>query len=268
MLTVEVARLNGGPLASATTVGAGLLLFFGVACLVPLAGAMESLAQRDPPSAPDWLKHAGARTPSFVLLWGIIWLARGVLALLFGIVGTALVAQLAGDNEARRSLAALAVGLLTAAALALLTIVQDLARGALVQGGVSVRAALGAALRWLRRHPLDACGFWLALSLWSLAGVLAAAWLTEQLAVHRGDSWRLIAVFFVHQAAVALSVLSHATWLSYCISSGGAAHRLPVDLLVAPGGTVPGQVTAHDPAPQGAQLLRAIGGHATLHRAD
>jgi hypothetical protein len=260
-LLVEALRFGRRALASAAQTATLGLFVLCIVGLFPLAAAMTGLT-RPGASVARTFELAVAKLPAFVLFFGASWLLRAVYA------GTALL-LLSGAttlskgvlDERAADLTTFAVGVVLAVGLLVIDAFHDLCRVAVVRFDEPPAAAALSALRVglalpgrvLARAALPA-GV-------SLVLIAAGAALTSLADVSKPGGARVAAVFVVHQLVVFGVAVARANWLAHALelafavrfSASGAVgtgeRGLAVDLDVAPGGPVPGEIEAHDPAP-------------------
>jgi hypothetical protein len=157
-----------------------------------------------------WLSQALAGVPAFVVLGVGTALAQLVVVLLGLLATDGIPASMA--RPIPTTAAQLGLWLLIGLVAGAVGGVSDVAKAALVRNDAGLAAALRHALTSARRSPLAACWGWLPYgSLFVLAWLLAAQ-VTSTLDVSASGSWRVSAVFIVHQVVSLASVALRAAW--------------------------------------------------------
>jgi hypothetical protein len=261
LLLVEALRFGARTLAStaqAATLGLFALSFVG---LLPLAAAITGLT-RPGASVARTFELAAGKVPAFALFFGASWLLRVIYAgaaLLLLSGATALSKSVVDERAA--DLTAFALGTVLASGLVVIDCFHDLCRIAVVRFDETPAAAALSALRAGLARPGRVALRAAVPAAVSVALVAVGAALTSLADVSSPGGFRVAAVFGVHQLVVFGVAVTRANWLSSALelmgearfSASGAAgtseRGLAVDLDVAPGGPVPGEVEAHDPAP-------------------
>lgn len=211
----EAVRLELPTLAAEARGAAALGCVLAWLALVPLAALMEQLAANERLTVGSAIGRGVARLPGFTFLAGLTWLVQAGLAVVLGVGLDALGKRLNQSLDERQSdlclLAGLALGL---ACVALLGVVHDLARAALLSRDRRVLRAVATAFGTLRARPFAALHGWAVPALGSVGLVGLAALITGALDVSRGGAARWLAVGLVHQTAVIGLVLLRAAWLA------------------------------------------------------
>jgi hypothetical protein len=231
-------------------------LAFALASLVPESLLLAAVWRRArAAAAPLGLRRA---LPHLVVVGMATWLARLTLVIATLALGMTLRSYAASAVDERWPLlvtsAVVALGLLGQAALSVL---RDLAMLGVVGRGSPTSAAVGFALRLLRRRALRLVGGYGATALVSAALFLGALAAGSALDASRGLT--VLAALLVHQLAVAGSIALRATWLcaarrsveaepaAASRSKPGSGRSVLVDLEVAAGGRLPAQIEAQEP---------------------
>lgn len=210
----EAVRLSHRALGSELVGSFLVLLVLGWLALLPLGtllvelGASESSLGRS-------VGRAVTLMPRLTLLAGATLFVQGAIFAGGVVAAGALRKRLAyAADERLGDLGPLALVLLVSAAVLAVGVIQDLARAALVADDRSVLVAVRRALTCARTRALSVFGGW-SLSLAAAIGaVLGAAWITGRFDVSRSGEWRVLAVFFVHQLAIASVLFARASWLA------------------------------------------------------
>ena len=261
LLLVEALRFGARTLVSAAqsaTLGLFVLSALG---LFPLAAAITGLT-RPGASLSRTFELAVPKLPAFTLLFGASWLARAVYvgaALLLLSGATALTKSMVDERAADLLVVGLCVVL--AAGLLVVDVFHDLCRVAVVRFDEAPAEAARTALRVVLSMPGRTLARAAVPAVITPLLVATGAAATSLADVSKPGGERVAAVFAVHQLVVFGVAVARAGWLASALelagvarlsASGGAGtseHGLAVDLDVAPGGTIPGEIEAHDPAP-------------------
>lgn len=214
-LLVEWVRLNVNALPALGVGTAAALGLCGLVGLMPLAFLLQRLAARR-------ASLLGA-VPSLALLGAGALLLQTLLALAGLSLGLNLEDALAGSRSERTAdLASAAVFGLALGLGALVGVLRDLGRAALVAHADGVGHALALAWRGFASRPMSAVVGWATPAMWSVALVLAAAWLVGRIDVHQPGAHRVLAVLAVHQGALFGVTLLQSSWLSRAIMLSAA----------------------------------------------
>ena len=219
LLLVEAIRVGAGSLVAAlraSSVSLAIVTTFG---LVPLAALLVALAAGEALPAREWLGRALSHFPAFVLLGGATLLGRVLVLVVALLLWGSLTDPLHGVlSERNADLVLLGGALLAAAALAMLGLLHDLSRAAVVLRARGALAALRAGAGALSRRPLAAFVGWLIPASWSVAVVAGAAIVVGLVRVEAPGSWRVLVALVVHQAAAVALVFLRALWLGRALS--------------------------------------------------
>jgi hypothetical protein len=210
---VEVVRLYRPQLTSVAEGSMALWLLVAYLGLLPVAAWLALLTSEGPQDTITLAKRAARALGTLSLLLGIALLA-GALALLlptafFGLLESKL-AEHAGDvaydlvHGGFRALSVLAV--------AVVLIVQDLARAAALRDDRGALSAAIAACRTFRAHWLSALGWWAAHATAGLALVALAALASAQIGVEGGVAFASVAL--LHQLVIMAMVCLRTHWLA------------------------------------------------------
>jgi hypothetical protein len=252
---IEALRLGSTSLGAAAQSGALVAVITAVIGLVPLAVALAILADPDRPLG-GAAKRAIEVFPIFLKLGIATVLVQGVICGAAAAVAPTL-SGFAGVmvNEQARDVAVLFALVPAAVAVVGLGVWEDLARARAVMGE---RRAVDAALAgWdaLVGHRAAALRIYLATAAAGCAAVAISAATVGVIDVSRPGAIRVLGVAMAHQATLCAVAGLRAIWLRFGLSrfggGGPGGHGLTVDLNVAPGGAIPAEIEAHDPALEG-----------------
>ncbi len=210
LILLEALRIGARPLASAVSSSALIALAVALLALVPLAALIATLATRPRP-----VHAAVSHFSSFALLAGLTLLLRvlvmGGATLIWMAVEGWFDGALSEPTEDKLLLGWIA---LTAVALALVGIVQDLARAACVVHDCRALGALSIGLSALRARPGAVLLGWLTPAAWSIALFCGAAFAVGWIDVSRPGGGRAWLAFLVHQLAIFGFIALRAWWLA------------------------------------------------------
>jgi hypothetical protein len=211
-LLLELLRLQGATLAAA---GRGLVPIFALGLILTTASnaaLLVALNLRERLGLRGWLARAFDRVPALLLLGA----GTGVGQLLLLMVGMFLVSAVPEPlaNPVAASLGQAALWLLVALSAGALGGFSDVVKASLVRHESRLVDSLGRAWRCLGRSPVGATFGWFPYAGALLASAYLATRLTEWLDVSRAGAWRVLAVLFVHQLVIAVSVACRAAWFA------------------------------------------------------
>jgi hypothetical protein len=230
----EVVRLTLGALPAVAETSVALLLIAGFAGLVPLAALLVALAHDGRLRFLPWASKALEHFPAFALLTGATWLVQGAVLVLSVLVFSGVRAALSPRVDERTAdLSALFAGGAVLVGAALVSVLHDLARAAVVRREIRAGSALRLGLRTLRNRPGRTALAWLVPALLSLLAVTVAAVVTGRLAVERGGSGAVTSAWWVHQLAVFALVALRAAWLVRALRLVDGASLEPPQALAA-----------------------------------
>jgi hypothetical protein len=210
----EVARLMLGAFPALAETSVALLLIAGFAGLIPLAALLVALAHDGRLRFLPWASKALEHFPAFALLTGATWLVQGAVLVLSVLVFSGVrgaMSQRVDDRTA--DLSALLAGGAVLVAAAVVSVLHDLTRAAVVRRELRAGSAFALGLRTLRNGPGRTALAWLVPALLSLLVVAIAALVVGHLAVERGGSGAVASVWLVHQLAAFALVALRAAWL-------------------------------------------------------
>lgn len=217
LFLVEVARTLLGSVGPLATTSVGVAFVLSVLLVVPHSALLVALAERDESSPGAFWGRALERVPALLALSGL-----GLAAQLLAWTVGAAVASGAGATLAQAvppwpdlgRVAGLALGGGLALAVG---VARDLARAAAVVHGLDGRSALGRGLSTLLSSSRDALPAFAGPALLSALVVVIGSIAATTLDVSRPESWRLVAVFVVHQGVAYALAWCRALWLSSSI---------------------------------------------------
>lgn len=211
-LLLELLRLKGSVLGAAAR---GLLpllalaLAFTCFCNVAL---LLALNVRGRVAFGAWLSRAAQLLPAQLVVSAGAALTK--LALLFiGAVAAAAIPDWQ-TKPVQTSVAQLAAFLPFVVLCGAVGGVEDLTKASLVRRSAPLMASLSRAARRVRERPLAAGFGWLPYALGFVLVALLASKLVEVIDVARPGSWRIAAVFVVHQLVTITSVACRAAWFA------------------------------------------------------
>jgi hypothetical protein len=252
---VEAFRLAHGATVQALrgmSLGALAIFAFG---LVPLGALMYALGREGAIRVSDLVAAAARVFGRFSALLAMAMLALAFVVLAALSLATAIREKVApGLAEPAADLLVAAPWLLGAVLVAVIGVVHDLARAAVSQRDIGATDGVRLALRAASRRPTAALFGWAWRAALAVAIVALAAFASATVDVDHTRA--IVAVAFVHQAAVLAIVGVRASWLACAIrlseraaADSSSADQAPEELLVAPGRAIPTDVQSHDPAP-------------------
>jgi hypothetical protein len=201
---------------------ASVLLFAVVCGLLPLGAVLVSIGfttpDRKAPSLRGALQSAIPAMGSFGVLLGTTLALEGSL-----LAATLVAAGLADQGFERKlgevgaALVALAIGLLGLALVAIVGVIQDLARAAAVRYGSGAGQALRTALKTFADAAAPLVWSWAWRELASIVPVAFGALLASRLGGKRGID--LIVLLSIHQLIVAVRAALRVSWLAKAMRS-------------------------------------------------
>jgi hypothetical protein len=220
-LLAMLARDASAVRASTTTAGAVVAIAL-VAGLVPLAAMMFALANAglrgERIGAGRAIGRAVRAFPSFALLLLAMAAAEGVTVAIAVLAGELVAAWTqARHGEANAQELGVAVGAAFVPALALLAVLHDLARAAVVRLGVRPVDALLAGLALMREELWRLVWSWAWRGLAALAPLLAVAAVADRIGGRGGAA--LVTLGALHQLVVLVRVALRASWLAKALRS-------------------------------------------------
>jgi hypothetical protein len=187
----------------------------GILGLAPLTAVMLALAHAGRLS---W-RELGARALEhflpFAVLATVTLLAQAALCLVAAAVARGLrvpFTHWAGERNA--DLALLGWLLFAGLAVLFLGLLEDVARAKVIRSRAGAGPALRSALRLLGTRFGWLAAAYLPRVLWSMALLVAVAFLLPRIAVDQPGSWRVFLAFFVHQTAAFGLLWIRADWLA------------------------------------------------------
>jgi len=215
LLLLELLRVGGPWLASATELSLLLLGLAAIFELIPLAVALDLLSAGDRPL----LQRAASALrlfPRFLALGLITLLAQAALLLAASLLGAALKPMLASADERLQSLAPIALFSVGLLACGWFGGALDIARATLVRSNLArggARAALAQAVDCLRQRPLRVLlGVYPSIAGSALA-VLAATWFLARFVPTQATGRALALGFAAHQLAMLFAIVWRVRWL-------------------------------------------------------
>jgi len=209
-LLLEVIRLRGDALEAVfrgllPTLVLGLLLT--VACNAALLVALNLHGRL---RIQPWLTQTLSSVPALVVLA----LGTGVAQLLVLLAGLLLSNTVPSSLAQPVTTSATQLGLWTLVGLAAGALggISDVAKAALVRSESGLAASLRHAFACTRRAPFTACLGWLPYALAFVAAVTVSSQLTSALDVSGPGTWRVLAVFALHQVVILASVALRTAW--------------------------------------------------------
>lgn len=210
---VELLRI-GRPAFTASVESAVVLgVVVSLVSLIPLAAVMVRLVNADL-GLGSCLSRGLSHAPPFLMLFGLVLVAQAIIlfvALSFAATSLEGLRLLVGPRATDFTL--VSGGALTLGLVATVGVLHDLARARVVRRQERALTALRAAAATFFGHPARVLLGWAVPAFVSLVVVGAAAWAVGALKVEKDSTWRLFAVFAVHQCAAFVVVLSRLTWL-------------------------------------------------------
>jgi hypothetical protein len=222
---IELLRVGRSALTAAVESAVVLGVVVALVSLIPLAAVMARLANTDLRLG-ECLSRALSHAPPFVLLFGLALLAQAILlfiALSFAAPALEPLRLLVGPRGA--DFAIVTGGAVTFGLLAAIGMLHDLARAHVVSRQERAVSALRPAAATFLRHPVRVLLGWAGPAFVSLVVVAAAAWAVGALKVEQDSTWRLLAVFGVHQCAAFVMVLCRLAWLGRALGLSSRASR-------------------------------------------
>jgi hypothetical protein len=168
-----------------------------------------------------WLSSALATVPALVVLAVGTVLAQLAIILVGLLLGDGIPASM--TRPVAMTAAQAALWLLVGLAAGAVGGISDVTKAALVRNGSGLAAALKRALASARRSPFAAGWGWLPYGLVFVVSWLAAAQIVGALDVSAAGSWRVAAVFIVHQAVSLAGVALRAAWYARALRLAAAA---------------------------------------------
>jgi hypothetical protein len=229
---IEVLRLYRSQLASVLEGTSFLVLLVAYAGLFPLSMMLHALSARGSPSLSSLAGAAGRSLGALSLLLG---LSLAATAIALGVpmsIGALLETKLDRALGARNAdLAALGIRVCAFALVALVAILHDLARAAVVIRPSHAVDAVGTAVASLRAHAGRAL---IAFSLrWLVVLTLIAAGALATARLGVATDLRFLLVVGLHQLIIFTLILLRAVWLRFAITlvanGPNAAARLAVE---------------------------------------
>ncbi len=215
LFLVEVLRMGGRNLLAAAQSSLVILLVFATLQVFPILGLLVGLAEPGRLRASRVAARVAEALPSVMVLSGVSWLARGLLAVgALAFYSFAVAPVLSSETPKLRGISGLAYLGLCAVVFAALSIVQDLARAAIVRHELSLRRALGVAFETLKFKALPVLLNWSVAAAWSIATLVIAAVLVSRLRLDVPSSARVWLAFGVHQVAAFTLIVLRALWFA------------------------------------------------------
>jgi hypothetical protein len=209
---LELFRLHGDALAATAR---GLLPLFALGLALTGAGnvaLLVALNVRERLQLGPWLSHAFALLPAQLVVAAGASLAK--LALL--VIGAMAVASV--PESLAKPVVASAAQLAVFAPFVLLCGAvggfEDLTKASLVRHAAPLADGVERAWSTLRKRPISGSLGWIPYALPFGLVALAAAQLVDLLDVSRAGSWRVAAVFGLHQLVIGVSVACRAAWFA------------------------------------------------------
>jgi hypothetical protein len=232
LFLLEALRLGDRALLAALQSAAFSWAVFALLLLVPIAALLVALAHEGRLELGAWLGRALHHVPRFLLLAGVTLLGQALVIAGFALAhGGVQRLWLGRVSERSADLFSIAWFGVAAAAVLLLSLLQDLARAASVTREERASDSLVHAIATFRERPGRVTGSWLAVALASSVVVALAAWSVDAAHIERAETWRIVTVTAIHQfAALALAALRGA-WLAFSLRVVGAR---PADLTPQP----------------------------------
>lgn len=208
IMLFEVMRIGGRSapaLGLPSLVALALVMIFG---LVMFAALVAGLGRRGPLPAGYLAERAFAKVGTLAILWGVGQVAEVVLGGLVFLLGAKLLQALDLDPRATDTarVALAAVALLAAGAGG---VIRDLAMVITVNDDARFYTACQRALHAVGRAPLRVALAYAVRAVPTAAVIVFGAWYVGR----RGDAGAAIP-FLIHQAAIAIAVFLHASWLA------------------------------------------------------
>lgn len=203
-----------------------LLLLFAFSALIPQWLLLRALRTRAPTAALS--SDAARELPALALLGALTWIARAsLLVAALALAATLRSYFIAAQDERLPDLAFIAgLGLALLPQLGL-SMWHDLASATVVERGVAMPLASGAALRGLRQRGLPLLTRYLGVQLSSLALLVGCGVLVDVIDVAQPGAWRSLLAIGAHQLVVLGCMLLHAYWLFAAVRASAPAEGAP-----------------------------------------
>lgn len=220
-MLLELLRVQGADLAAAARGLVPLLLLGLLVTAACNAALLVALNVQGRLRLRPWLSSALATVPALVVLAVGTALAQLAIILVGLLLGNGIPASMTRPVAMTAAEAALwlMVGLVAGAVGG----ISDVTKAALVRNEAGLAAALKHALTSARRSPFTAGWGWLPYGLVFVVSWLAAAQIVSALDVSAAGSWRVAAVFIVHQAVSLAGVALRAAWYARALRLAAAA---------------------------------------------
>lgn len=220
-LLLELLRVQGANLAAAARGLVPLLLLGLLGTAACNAALLVALNVRGRLRLVTWLSQALAAVPALVVL--AVGTALAQLAII--LIGLLLVGGIPESmtRPAQVTAAQVALWLLVGLAAGAVGGISDVTKGALVRNDAGLAAALKRVLASARRRPWTAAWGWLPYGVLFVLAWLVAAQAVNALDVSAAGTWRVAAVFIVHQAVSLASVALRAAWYARALRFAAGA---------------------------------------------
>ncbi|MCA9594150.1 MAG: hypothetical protein KC776_12590 [Myxococcales bacterium] len=211
----ELVRLTLPELHALARSAPGLFVVLGLVSLLPLAALFVSLDSDERLSTRAWIGDAAACLPRFTFVAGFCLLVQALLSFVTLTVAVQ-VREAVADPTTPRSADAWGVGIALFGffLVALIGVLADLARAAIVRRDARALEALGIAINALTRRPFATLSSWATPGAWSLVFVLTAAWIVGRVDVSHGGLGRIATVAVVHQLTLVALIVLRGAWLN------------------------------------------------------
>ncbi|MBN1610245.1 MAG: hypothetical protein JW940_26695 [Polyangiaceae bacterium] len=229
LLLFEVVRIGRARLTSSLESSALSAALTSLLALPVAAAVMVRLERPGRTAWRLWLACAVRPLSTFLLIGGVTMLCRACVLVLLGFSAAHyrdVVFIAFGAKPADLTLLALA--LVAMVLMALLGVLQDLARAAAVTHQADGYSALGCALLLARRHVLRWLVPWSIAAAGTLAALLVVATATALFDLSRAGVWRPAAHFLVCQTAIVLAFASRIWWLDRALRLVRVYARAPM----------------------------------------
>ena len=220
-LLLELLRVQGANLAAAARGLVPLLLLGLLGTAACNAALLVALNVRGRLRLVTWLSQALAAVPALVVL--AVGTALAQLAII--LIGLLLVGGIPESmtRPAQVTAAQVALWLLVGLAAGAVGGISDVTKAALVRNDAGLAAALKRVLASARRRPWTAAWGWLPYGVLFVLAWLVAAQAVNALDVSAAGTWRVAAVFIVHQAVSLASVALRAAWYARALRFAAGA---------------------------------------------
>jgi len=220
-LLLELLRVQGANLAAAARGLLPLLLLCLLVTVTCNAALLVALNVRGRLRLVAWFSQALGTVPALVVLAVGTALAQLAIILLGLLLAGGIPESMTRPVE--MTAAQVALWLLVALAAGAVGGISDVTKAALVRNDAGLAAALKHALARARRAPWTAGWGWLPYGLLFVLAWLGAAQIVSALDVSASGSWRVAAVFVVHQFVSLASVTLRAAWYARALRFAAAA---------------------------------------------